>query len=45
MGPILMLENTTDELGFCDSTLAGTPDVVAHVPRATPGVEADEVVG
>lgn len=45
MGPNLMLEYVTEALAADDSTSFGTPEEVAHVPRATPGVEASLVVG
>lgn len=45
MGPNLMLEYVTDDDPYCDSVDEGTPDVVAHVPRATPGVAGSAVVG
>jgi hypothetical protein len=37
IGPTLMLEYVTDAPGDWDSTSAGTPEEVAHVPRAAPG--------
>ena len=45
MSPNLMLEKVTYAFGLWDSTSAGTPEVVAQVPRATPGEEADLSVG
>jgi hypothetical protein len=45
MGPNLMLEKITLELGDCASTVAGTPELVEQVPRAAPGVEAVSLVG
>jgi hypothetical protein len=40
MSPKRMLEYVTDDDPCFDSTSDGLPEVVAHVPRATPGVEA-----
>ena len=37
MGPTLILEKATVASGESLMTSAGTPLVVAHVPRATPG--------
>lgn len=45
MGPNLMLEYVTYAFGEAASTWVGTPDVVAQVPRATPGAVAGLVVG
>lgn len=45
MGPNLMFEYVTYALGESASTVAGTPESVLQVPRATPGVEADELTG
>merc|ERR1719378_444360 len=38
ISPNRILENVTDESGLFVSTSEGFPEVVAHVPRATPGV-------
>ena len=45
MSPNLMLEKMTWAFGLWDSTCAGTPEVVGHVPRATPGEDASLFVG
>lgn len=41
MGPHLMLEKVTEEPPEAASTSTGRPEVVAQLPRATPGVVAD----
>ena len=45
MSPHLMFEKTTLAFGLCDSTWAGTPEVVGQVPRATPGRDGSLSVG
>lgn len=45
MSPKRMLLNTTVASGCSEMTSSGTPVVVAHVPRATPGLEASAVTG
>jgi hypothetical protein len=45
MVPTLMLEYVTEMLDPSASTCAGAPEVVAQVPRATPGFEAGTPVG
>jgi len=45
MAPTLIFEKMTLEAAFWASTVAGTPESVAQVPRATPGVETSPVVG
>lgn len=45
IGPNLMLEKTTLELGLFFSRSPGTPEVVGQVPRATPGLLGSAVVG
>jgi hypothetical protein len=40
MSPKRMFEYVTVDAPCFDSTSVGLPEVVAHVPRATPGVEA-----
>jgi len=37
MGPILILETLYEESGCWLSTSAGTPEVLEHGPRDTPG--------
>lgn len=41
MSPKRMFEKVTCEFPWFASTSFGTPEVVAHGPRATPGVVAD----
>ena len=38
IGPNLMLEKMTLLSGACDSTSAGTPEVVGQVPRTAPAL-------
>jgi hypothetical protein len=45
MGPVLMFEYTTVAPGVWLSTSAGLPEVVEHVPRATPGAVGSAVSG
>jgi len=45
IAPTLMLEYMTYAPGSFASTVAGTPELVAHVPRPTPGVAGFPVVG
>lgn len=43
--PNLMLEKMTEAPGLFDSTSVGTPEVVAHGPRETPGEDASPSAG
>ena len=43
MGPTLILEKATVASGELLITSSGTPEVVAQVPRATPGWEGGAV--
>ena len=45
MSPNLMLEYMTEADVSWLSTLEGTPELVAQVPRAIPGTDASAVVG
>jgi len=45
IGPNLMFEYVTDELGDAASTSLGTPEVMGHVPRAIPGIVGSTSAG
>lgn len=45
ISPDLMFENVTEASAWSLSIVAGSPELLSHVPRATPGVEGSASVG